>query len=122
MTTPGYVPKRHNKLRAYVPSVILDPRDGPAGFGYRLNYLRHSRKIPVAQLGKTLRISGSVIRNYEKGIRVPGYWTLLEIARFFNVSMDWLTGHTYTPSLEKHHEQTTPHIASHVPDDRETVV
>jgi ribosome-binding protein aMBF1 (putative translation factor) len=93
MTTAGYKPKRHYRPRKYVPSLVLEERAGPAGFGSRLNRLRHERQIPTAQLGKRLKISGSVLRNYETGKRVPGYWTLLEIARFFNVSMDWLTGH-----------------------------
>lgn len=40
------------------------------------------------------RLSSEYVSMLERDLRVPGYWTLLETARFFGVSLDYLAGLT----------------------------
>ena len=114
MTTANYKPKRSYTQRMYMPHVVLDERDGPLGFANRLNRLRHGRRMAVTVLARHLRVSSTIIHNWERGDRFPTYWNLLQVASFFNVSLDWLTGHEV-----KENEQATPHVAPDVPHDRE---
>ncbi|MCR5501787.1 MAG: helix-turn-helix domain-containing protein, partial [Lachnospiraceae bacterium] len=41
------------------------------------------------------------ISRFETGERRPDYDTLIEIAEYFNVSLDYLTGRTDKPALNK---------------------
>ncbi len=63
-------------------------------FHLRLRELRNSRKLSQQELADYLKISKSSVNMYERGEREPGLDTLEEIADFFNVDMDYLTGKT----------------------------
>ena len=39
-------------------------------------------------------ISAGLLHLYESGTSVPGYWNMLELARYFNVTLDYLAGIT----------------------------
>ena len=61
-------------------------------FGQRLKQLRSQRNISQISLAKQLGISKSVISSYENDIHYPPYDVLLQMARLFGVSTDYLLG------------------------------
>lgn len=60
--------------------------------GERLAYLRHRENISQKDLGKQLNISHYTISSYEKGRSEPNDEIKVRIARYFNVSLDYLMG------------------------------
>lgn len=67
---------------------------GPMGFSVRIADLRYNARLEQKELAEKLKITRLAIINWEAGRSFPTYWTLLEIARFFNVDLNWLMGHT----------------------------
>lgn len=64
-------------------------------FGDRLIFLREEKKITQIQLSNILKISNRVIAYYESNNRFPkDELTLVNIANYFEVSLDWLLGRT----------------------------
>lgn len=63
----------------------------------RIKELRKSLKINQTELGKLIGVSTSAIGMYEQGRREPDTTTLLKLARLFNVSIDYLLGHSESP-------------------------
>lgn len=61
-------------------------------FGERLKKVRKDNHITQTQLGKQLGFYHSAIVKWEKGISEPNFDTLLKIAAYFNVSIDYLLG------------------------------
>ena len=64
---------------------------GPAGLGSRIKYLREQRGVNRYGLAKALGLkkSGwSLIKRWETNMGHPSYWYLLELARFFGMSLD----------------------------------
>ena len=61
-------------------------------FAERLTQLRESRDLSKTELAKILHVSDSCISQYEKDTSMPGHDTLLSIARYFGVSVDYLLG------------------------------
>lgn len=55
-----------------------------------LKELRESRKLDQQDLADLLHVSRSTIANYETGRREPDYDKLLQLAEFFEVSVDYL--------------------------------
>jgi transcriptional regulator with XRE-family HTH domain len=65
---------------------------GPSGFGGRLVNLRTKRKLSRKQLASEIRVTVPTIRLWEMGAYSPGYWNLVELAKFFGISPNWLLG------------------------------
>ena len=63
-----------------------------------LKKLRKNKGITQAELGKVLGVSPSTIGMYEQGRRTPDKNSLLALARFFNVTTDYLLGNDAAPS------------------------
>ena len=71
-------------------------------FPERLRALRKGQKITLAELADALNQqfpttkehenTASQIGNWERGVRNPSYLEVQRLARFFNVSMDYITG------------------------------
>lgn len=61
-------------------------------FGEKLCKLRNKRKLSQAQLARKLGLSASVIGYYETGERYPSLQVLIDISRFFGVSIDYMLG------------------------------
>ncbi len=59
-------------------------------FGEKLKSLRESDNISQTRLAKEIGFSQSAIAAWENETREPGLNTLLKIARYFNVSTDYL--------------------------------
>ena len=67
----------------------------------RIRDLREDRDLTQTDMGKVLSCSQRVYRNYERGdIDIPTT-TLIKIADFHNVSVDFLLGRTDNPKLNK---------------------
>ena len=74
-------------------------------FARRLKSLRMKKEMSQAELAKALSTSSSTIGMYEQGRRVPTKEGLEEIADFFNVDLDYLTGRSeYTTVIVRRSE------------------
>lgn len=60
----------------------------------RIKELRTEFGITQADLAKLLKISDRAVGYYEKGEREPDNGTLIKIAEYFKVSVDYLLGRT----------------------------
>ena len=56
----------------------------------RLKELRLNKNLTQQQLGKLLSVSGQTILNCENDITYPSVKKLIELASFFDVSIDYL--------------------------------
>ena len=63
-------------------------------FKERLKELRIEKGLTQTQLAKELRVNQRTISNWEVGERQPDLDTLEVIAKYFNVSYDYLLGST----------------------------
>ena len=60
----------------------------------RLKELRKLYGLTQEESARKLNISRSSINNYEAGTREPDYDTLIHIAKFYGVTVDYLIGYT----------------------------
>lgn len=63
----------------------------------RLKQLRQERGISQVKLALELSVSQHTISRYERGEREADYATLIRIADFFHVSLDYLLERTDDP-------------------------
>lgn len=63
-------------------------------FGKRLRLLRLQHKFSQNDLAKEFKISSATLSQYENGKRLPDLNTVIKIANFFNVSIDYLVCRT----------------------------
>lgn len=63
-------------------------------FGDVLAELRQDKGLYQKQLGELLNVSTSTISNYETNTHLPDYKTIVRIADYFEVSIDYLFGRT----------------------------
>ena len=61
-------------------------------FGQKLKLLRKKRGLTERQLGECLNFSNQSVSFLENGEREPKLDTLIAIAKFFDVSVDYLLG------------------------------
>lgn len=61
-------------------------------FKENIRYLRTSEKLTQKDLAKALNVAPQTYASYEQGRREPDIDTLIKIARFYNVSLDFLVG------------------------------
>lgn len=61
-------------------------------FKDRLKELRTEKELSQTKLAEKLGVDFRTISNWENGVRKPDIDTLLEIAKFFDVSADYLLG------------------------------
>ncbi|MCZ8519302.1 MULTISPECIES: helix-turn-helix domain-containing protein [Paenibacillus] len=67
--------------------------------GNRIALLREKQAMTQEELSLKLDISRASLSHYEKNRREPDYDTLLKIANFFKVSIDYLLGRTQDPEM-----------------------
>ena len=63
-------------------------------FSNRFKKLRRKRGMTQSDVAKALHVSRSCVANYEKGARQPDMGGMRNIAEYFQVSLDYLSGHT----------------------------
>lgn len=68
---------------------------------FRLKSLRIKRGISQLKLALDLNMNQNSISRYENHEREAGYDTLIAIADYFNVSVDYLLGRTDNPDINK---------------------
>ncbi len=62
--------------------------------GYKIYTLRENKEIGQKELAKLLHVSVSTISNYENNVHEPALHTIIKIADYFNVSVDYLLNRT----------------------------
>ena len=67
-------------------------KEKPMEFGDVLRSLRKKRGLSQAKLAEELGMSKGLIGLYETGDRKPSFEALEELADYFNVTLDYLTG------------------------------
>lgn len=67
-------------------------------FGDRLKELREEVNLSQQELGITLNLSQSTIAYYESNKKQPSQATLKKMAKYFNVSTDYILAETDVPS------------------------
>ena len=63
-------------------------------FAERIKELRLERGMTQDSLGQVIGVKSYSIYTYEKGRSAPSIEDLITLADFFNVSVDYLIGHT----------------------------
>ena len=61
-------------------------------FALRLKELRQERGIGQIELAKKLEVSKGIISLWENGLREPNIYSLIKLAKFFCVTIDYLVG------------------------------
>ncbi len=67
--------------------------------GERIKQLRENKGLTQAQLAKEFKLSRSAVNYWEMGLSVPSTQYIIELAKFFNVSADYLLGIKDTASI-----------------------
>ncbi len=67
----------------------------------RLKEIRKSKGISQLKLAMDLNTNQNTISRYETGEREPGITELINIADYFNVSVDYLLERTNNPNINK---------------------
>ena len=67
---------------------------------FRLKELREARHLSQVRLAMELNLSQNSISRYENREREAGYETLVAIADYFQVSLDYLLGRTDQPDMK----------------------
>lgn len=80
-----------------------------SAFSDRLRGLRAETKLTQAEMAAVIKVSRTAYSNWEGDRATPDPKTLVELAEFFHVSVDYLLGNTntrpaYAPSKEMAHE------------------
>ena len=70
-------------------------------FSMRLKELRTAQKLTQKQVYSAIGMSALGYQRYEYGEREPAYQKLLALADFFDVSLDYLTGRTNNPKINR---------------------
>ncbi len=61
-------------------------------FAERLKDLRMEEKLSVEKLAKNIGVSKAAISRWENGLQIPNIVYLVMIAKYFNVTTDYLCG------------------------------
>lgn len=67
----------------------------------RLKEIRKSKGISQLKMAIDLNTSQNTISRYETGEREPGINELIQIADYFNISVDYLLERTDVPEINK---------------------
>lgn len=67
---------------------------------FRLRELREARHLSQVRLAMELNLSQNSISRYENREREAGYETLVAMADYFQVSLDYLLGRTDQPDMK----------------------
>lgn len=70
-------------------------------FNKTLKKLRKNNKLTQKELADKIGVARTTLANYEQGTRFPDKETLLMIADFFDVSLDYLVGRSPADKIKK---------------------
>ena len=72
-----------------------------SNLGERLKKLRIEKQITQKQMASQFNITERAYQRYEAYTSTPHYNTLISLAEYFNVSLDYLVGRTDNPDINK---------------------
>ena len=79
--------------------------------GERLQYLRLEKGMTQKELSKVFKVSLKTIQFYEQNRTIPDIYLVAEMAKFFNVSCDYILGVVNTPiPLDEIEAEAKDHI------------
>ncbi len=64
----------------------------------RLKDLREDRDLTQEELVEILNMHKTTYTNYEQGKREPPFELIIKLAKFYNVTIDYIAGLTDTPT------------------------
>ena len=65
-----------------------------SSFGSRLKELRKEKRLSQVELGAIIGVAQSTLGSYERETREPSIEGILELAHYFDVSVDYLLGNS----------------------------
>ncbi len=68
--------------------------------GEKLKALRLEKNLTQKQVADRIGLAISAVSSYESGMRYPSYEALIQLARIFHVSTDYLLGMTDTRNID----------------------
>ena len=71
---------------------MINDNNSSKAFGYRIQALRRYANLKVTELARIIGVPHSTISRWESGVNYPTIETLILIAKYFNVSIDYLLG------------------------------
>ncbi|MED4353582.1 helix-turn-helix transcriptional regulator [Schinkia azotoformans] len=74
-------------------------------FSSRISQLRETHSLLMKDMAKIVGISIQGYSLLEKGVNTPSANTLISIADYFNVSIDYLVGRSDDPTLHHPHKK-----------------
>ena len=74
-------------------------------FGDVLRELMEERDMTQKKIAEDLRIAPSTLGNYVRNLREPDYETLKQIAKYFDVSIDFLLHYSKDGKKDFHNEE-----------------
>lgn len=83
----------------------MEFENNPALFGERLKKLRQQRRLTMRAVTNELKLHSRAVYEYEVGETTPTYWTLIKLAMFFDVSLDYLVGFSAEPKWRQQTQQ-----------------
>ncbi len=69
--------------------------------GKNIKYLREKNNLSQKEFARILNISNSTLSQYESNVRVPSDDIKIQIADYFNVSLDYLLGRPDPHHIDK---------------------
>ena len=89
-----------NKCTSYVVHCQVRKRERSVIMGYypRLRDLREDRDLSIRKLAEILHMQRTTYHNYETGKRELPFELAVTLAKFYNVSLDYIGGLTNDPT------------------------
>lgn len=60
----------------------------------RLRHLRREHNLTITNIAEILHCNHEVYRRYEKGLNEIPVWALIELAKYYNCTVEYITGRT----------------------------
>lgn len=74
----------------------------------RMQLLREEKGLNMKEAAAQLQLPYTTYRNYEQGLREPNSETLVQIANFYNTSVDYLIGRSQSRKVQPHNSTASP--------------
>ena len=74
----------------------------------RMQLLREEKGLNMKEVAAQLQLPYTTYRNYEQGLREPNSETLVQIANFYEVSVDYLIGRSQNRAIHLYEKTTIP--------------
>lgn len=72
--------------------------------GIRIRALREEKEVSQIELAKAINLGNTTISQWESGKRTPDSQSLLKLAEYFDVSVDYLLGNSDVREIKKNRD------------------